>query len=317
MGLAPAELALIEGPPVDSPDAVHVAVERYLELWDEVSRRAPRPLFHLDVARMGGREHFGALGFACAVSPDLDEAFARLGRFCRLCTSAWTWERGQVEDLAALVLAWHTAPQAGDSVAAEHLLMECLHTGQLIAGQPWRPVEVHFTHAGPSDTSAHQAAFGAPVHFGRERNALLVRPEVTQWKLAQADPYFLAFFERQAEALLAKAPRPESLSAHVRRLLVEDFRGGLPSLGSVATRLALSERTLRRRLQDEGTQFQQLVEEVREALARRYLGEARLSVGEVAFLLGFSEPSAFHRAFKRWTGETPVSFRRRQDVSHA
>jgi AraC-like DNA-binding protein len=96
----------------------------------------------------------------------------------------------------------------------------------------------------------------------------------------------------------------------VRQQLVERLRDGEPEQGAVARPLGLSERTLQRRLRDEGTTFGALVDDVRLELARMYLGDPELAIFEVAFLLGYSEPSAFNRAFRRWTGASPSEHRR-------
>ena len=109
--------------------------------------------------------------------------------------------------------------------------------------------------------------------------------------------------------MLQKLPKGEALTDAVRRLLVGELCDGEPSLEQIAPRLHMSPRTLHRRLEEEGTSFRQVLAEVRRELAARHLSERRLAIGEIAFLLGFSEPSAFHRAFKRWTGHAPLAYR--------
>ena len=100
----------------------------------------------------------------------------------------------------------------------------------------------------------------------------------------------------------------------MRAFLLEEVQRGAPTLQTAAAHLRTSPRTLKRRLQEEGTTFQDLLDSVRCDLAKRYLEEPRLALGEVSFLLGFSEPSAFHRAFKRWTGKTPLAYRQRDGL---
>jgi AraC-like DNA-binding protein len=134
---------------------------------------------------------------------------------------------------------------------------------------------------------------------------LLDRPVPT------ADPGLSRIVTAHAEQLLAAlAPAADMLTARVRRQLAEGMANGPMTLTQVARRLHLSERSLQRRLEAEGTRFAQLVDEVRRELALRYIADERLALGEVAYLLGFAEPSPFHRAFKRWTGTTPLAARR-------
>ena len=126
-----------------------------------------------------------------------------------------------------------------------------------------------------------------------------------------ADPGLSRNVTAHAEQLLAAlAPAAEMLTAQVRRQLTEGMANEPMTLSQVARRLHLSERSLQRRLEAEGTRFAQLVDEVRRELALRYIADERLAPGEVAYLLGFAEPSPFHRAFKRWTGTTPLAARR-------
>jgi AraC-like DNA-binding protein len=104
-------------------------------------------------------------------------------------------------------------------------------------------------------------------------------------------------------------PKAEATTDAVRRFLAEDLSNGQAKLAQLAPRLRMSARTLHRRLEQEGTNFRSVLNEVRRELAVRHLMERRLAVGEIAFLLGFSEVSAFHRAFKHWTGQAPRAYR--------
>jgi AraC-like DNA-binding protein len=130
-------------------------------------------------------------------------------------------------------------------------------------------------------------------------------------KLVSADPSLLAILARAADDLRATSRDEPPLSAQVKRVLGEALRTDDAQIGLVAKKLGLTARSLQRRLKDEGTSFQGAREDVRRALATRYLDED-LSIAEISFLLGFSEPSAFFRAFKRWTGLTPVESRARR-----
>jgi AraC-like DNA-binding protein len=110
-------------------------------------------------------------------------------------------------------------------------------------------------------------------------------------------------------AVIQKLPKGEATTDAVRRHLASELGKGQPTLEQIAPRLHMSPRTLHRRLDEEGTSYRQILTEVRRELASRHLMECRLAIGEIAFLPGFSEPSAFHRAFKRWTGHGPLAYR--------
>lgn len=104
-------------------------------------------------------------------------------------------------------------------------------------------------------------------------------------------------------------PTGENIVDSIRRVLADDLCDGEPSLDRISTRLHMSARTLHRRLVEQGTTFRHVLADVRRELAERYLRERQLAIGEIGFLLGFSDTSAFHRAFKRWTGQAPLAFR--------
>lgn len=109
--------------------------------------------------------------------------------------------------------------------------------------------------------------------------------------------------------MLQRLPKGEAATDAVRRCLAGELCNGQPTLEQIAPRLHMNPRTLHRRLDDEGTNCRRVLKDVRRELASRHLAERQLAISEIAFLLGFSEPSAFHRAFKRWTGHAPLAFR--------
>lgn len=156
--------------------------------------------------------------------------------------------------------------------------------------------------------------FGVVPDFAADDNCVRFSRELLERPVPAADPLLSRVIERHAEALLAARPLPaETTVARVRRLPCESLGQdeAAVTLAGIAERLRMSERWLQRRLADEGQTFDALLDELRRELASRYLADKKLAIAEVAFLLGYSEPSAFHRAFKRWTGKTPSQARQR------
>jgi AraC-like DNA-binding protein len=150
-----------------------------------------------------------------------------------------------------------------------------------------------------------EAALGCPVRFGAPETRAVLRREPLERPLPRHDPALFAYLERHAQAVLASIPSEGGVVERVSRLITENLRHGEPAQSEVARKLALSERTLQRRLREADTSFAAILDAVRRQLAQLYLAEPTLGLHEVAFLLGYSEPSAFHRAFRRWTGKTP------------
>jgi AraC-like DNA-binding protein len=176
---------------------------------------------------------------------------------------------------------------------------------------PVRYHEVRFRHAPQAEIERYEAFFGCPARFLAPVDALVMSESVLDRVNPAADPRLVDVLERYAEARLREIPERPTLSARVKVLLREALRAGDPSLAAIAGRLKMSERTLRRRLEAERTGHRELLDAVRRELALRYLGEERLSVEEASFRLGFETPSGLHRAFKRWTGFSPIEYRSR------
>jgi AraC-like DNA-binding protein len=148
------------------------------------------------------------------------------------------------------------------------------------------------------------------VRFGRPLTKLVFDASVLTLPLVGADPALGSLLERQAAELLADSPRRGAFAGRVRSLIKEGLPGGEARMDSVCRRLGVSARTLQRKLREEGTSFQELLEETQRALAEFYLRKPGVAICEISYSLGFAQPSAFHRAFRRWTGLTPKAFRR-------
>jgi AraC-like DNA-binding protein len=172
------------------------------------------------------------------------------------------------------------------------------------------PELVWFAHAKPPDVSELAEFFmTSSLEFGAESNGIVISAEALSLPVHSADPTLLAILDGLAEKTLAAKPPVEKFSLQVRHAVRERMNGTVPELPALATIFHMSERTFQRRLGDESTNFQNLVDSVREELARLHMAEQKLSLGEIAYLLGYAEHSAFLRAFKRWTGVTPQRYR--------
>ena len=183
-----------------------------------------------------------------------------------------------------------------------------------VASTPFRPVEVHVKHPAPESIAAHEAYFGCPMRFGSDRDALLVSHATLRTPNKLGDKGIVGFFDAHLDEEVGRFDDPEGLDGRVRDLVTTSLSEGVPLLSDVAGRLAMSGRTLQRRLAEEGTSFQALVDEARRDLAKRLLRDTGFSLIEVAFMTGFSEQSALTRAFKRWVGLTPGAFRAESGV---
>jgi AraC-like DNA-binding protein len=193
--------------------------------------------------------------------------------------------------------------------SAEFVVASWLRVGRLATGIDWSPVEVCFAHAAPAHRGEIDRFFRAPIRFGAAENALVFPAALLDAPCVGADPGLLAVLDRHAEDLLGRVPPRRSLADRVRVALAAELRGGVPRAAAVARQLHMSVRTLHRGLAAEGATFSDVLDQMRRELALRHLGESYLAIGEVAFVLGYSELSSFYRAFKRWTGMAPAAYR--------
>jgi len=180
---------------------------------------------------------------------------------------------------------------------------------QEVSTGEFQAMAVYFKHDAPGTTLAHERHFGCPVHFGTDRDALLMSQQMMQVPNRLGDPSIVSFFDKHLDEELSRFGNSTSLERRVRNRITQLLSNGAPKVSDIASCLAMSERTLQRRLSDRGYTFTTLVDESRRELAKRLLSETTYPLAEVAFLTGFSEQSAFNRAFKRWAGQTPRSYR--------
>lgn len=198
----------------------------------------------------------------------------------------------------------------------EHFLSESLlviwhRLGSWLIGQRIRLELACFSYPKPDHGAEYDLLFPCPLQFTQERSSLLFHSRYLGMPLLQDERTLKHFLERSPADLLSRPDEGDSLSSQLRRLLSRD-REHWPDLESVAQHLHVSPQTLRRHLREEGSSFQELKDELRRDIAIYHLGRDDLSLQQIAEQLGFSEPSAFHRAFKKWTGLTPGAYRARE-----
>jgi AraC-like DNA-binding protein len=175
------------------------------------------------------------------------------------------------------------------------------------------PKAIRFTHAEPSYRAEYDRIFDVPLFFGSHMNALLVDEAILNLKLPRTNPYLSEILSARAEELLRNLQSSKTIRGRVENLLIPILHTGDASVDTIANKLSLSRQTLFRRLKAEGVTFARVLDELRHKLALHYLNGKNASVNETAYLLGFSEPAAFSRAFKRWTGSSPRPPRLKQE----
>jgi len=194
---------------------------------------------------------------------------------------------------------------------SENMLSVIMKMGRMVTAVNWMPSETHFEHQQPNCVSDHQRIFGEFVYFNKPQTKLVFDSYIMNLPIIEADPKLFAMLRSHAENLLPEVNLEAEISARVSEVLVKSLAGGPPSIEVVSKQIGVSPRSLQRKLNEVGTSYQKVVEEVQRALSERYLKSSEMTICEISYLLGFSQQSAFQRAFKRWKGITPKKFQRR------
>ena len=284
-------------------------------LWRLVVERTGDPLVGLHMAEAYSPGALDILGYVVLSCRTVGDVLDRLSRYARLLNDGL---RIDVERSGGVAFCRCTFVASMDNylVRSPDQAVDTTWAGlarelRRLAATPLAPTEVWFRHRAPAATDAGEyvRVLGAPVRFGASEDRFVVPIEHLDARVRSANPSLLRAFERHADAALSGLDQRGSKSRQVAQVLAARLRGAVPPLGEIARELAMSDRNLQRALRNDGTSFQALLDQVRRDLAIRHLADPATSAGQVGFLLGFSEPSAFHRAFRRWTGQAPSAYR--------
>jgi AraC-like DNA-binding protein len=283
----------------------HVQVTAMLEQAVAISGD---PAIGIHAARCEEPGDFDVIEYAAANCASVGEALQLAARFIALMHDGISMELDVAPPLAAL----RVRPRWGcDFVGAgiEFLFASLLAYGSRSVGHPTRPLRVELAHPGPGDTRMYEQTF-REVRFDCEEHAMWVNASALDLPHCAPDRSLLQILTNHADGLLRQlSPRPHGFAERTRTVISETLLAGQSSAEQVARRLAVSLRTLHRRLAEEGTSHGELVDDVRRTQAMLHLSGNRFTIGEISFLLGFSHPNGFHKAFKRWTRMTPAQYR--------
>lgn len=283
-------------------------IEDLTDMLDQVAVLKGAGFFGVDVAKRVTAAHLGVLGYVLLACPHLGAALNRLEKYARLLDRSFFMEI--TGDEKYITFSWPLMiREVYHPLFAEMGIATFVQYARNLTGKDLPLQSVSFCHEPIVDVSRYTEFFGCPVQFNQPEAFMSFEINHLNTPLRQPDERLLTILENQAMQALAQIPNQQQFLQQVHAIMLTLCRETLPTLDEVASRLNMSARTLQRKLSDHGFTFQQLLEQTQQHLAEQYLKDERLQLVEIAQLLGYSDQSAFTRAFKRWTGNTPKAYR--------
>jgi AraC-like DNA-binding protein len=301
--------ARIERQLLDDPWA-RLDLERYRVLQRLALDRSEDPAFGLTLGEHASLASFGLVGHMVSHCRSIREALDLCSAYYKLVADADAPRLTVTGNRAQLTYEFlRSSDPMCNRMRAEFGLTRLLHTARALLGTAVEADEVCFEHAEPAYIAAYRKLFGRAARFGQRRTSLTFPAPVLDVRLVHHDENVLRVLRDQANQMLSALECKEGVAQKVRRALISS-PGEPATAEALARRIGISPRSLRRQLRLEGQSLQQVVSGAMCDVACSMLRDSGKTLQETAYRLGFSEPSAFHRAFKRWTGMTPLEWRK-------
>jgi AraC-like DNA-binding protein len=281
-------------------------------VYEHAARLTGDDAFGLHVGERTTARMYGLPGYLLVNARTLGEALKNMIAFQRLWSQAAAFHVEPESGGGVRLRYWHAGlvPAEGRRQESEQMLSAIVEIVREALAERISPLEVRFEHAAPAQTAEHARIFGCRLRFGAAATEVVLPRALVERQLPKADPALGAFVRRQAEAELAAAPSGEPFLQSLQLLVRAAILGsGDTTLAGLAAAVGTGPRTLQRRLNEQGLTHRGLIERERVEIARRLLADSRQTLGAIAFRLGYSQPSAFHRAFRRSAGMTPGEYR--------
>ncbi|MBW2386450.1 MAG: AraC family transcriptional regulator [Deltaproteobacteria bacterium] len=281
---------------------------RVERLWQTAIEATGDPALALRAARLVETAEIGLLAYIAAASRDGRSAFETARELVPLMTELADISLDANDERSIVRFHWKPSIEISRPTR-EYAVGTLVQMTRAVGSRSWGPEQALFAYPPPDHADEYERILELPVHFEASHDGVVFPASMPDELNPASDPALVEALERHAQELLARLPLGDDLQSRVRHEIASLLPSGT-SAEAVAEALGTSARSLRRRLEAENTSYKRILDEVRSELARRYLAQERRGVEEVAFALGFSDGSAFHKAFRRWTGESPTDFAR-------
>jgi AraC-like DNA-binding protein len=305
-----AEQSGIDPDSLEDQDA-RIPLDRYRALIRAGQKLANDPALGLHYGETIDLSEVSIVGLIGHASETMAHAFVQLQRYARLMTDLDTGGKERFELVVRGADLWLVDNRTDPNAFPEHteISFAQMVTGCRAFGVDPFTHKVHLSYPDPGYRGEYERILGAPVTFEAGENAMLLEQKFMNHPIALQPRYVFGILSEHAQALLHRLEETDSMRGRVESLLMPILHSGEAGIEGIAARLGISRQTLFRRLREEGTSFERLLDELRHKLAVHYLTGRKVSVTETAYLVGFSDPAAFSRAFKRWTGKSPKAVR--------
>ncbi len=289
-----------------------IPLANYVRLMRAGKELSGDPALALHYGETNDMAQVSIVGLIGAASETMMHAFAQLNRYGRLVIEFdGPPERFRVEQDARGMWIVDNREHPNDFPELTESTFARMICGPRLYGVTDLARAVTVTHAAPAYRAEYERVYACPVTFEAEKNAFLIDERWLMHRIQAAPRYAFGILSEHADALLRNLEQSKTTRGKVESLLMPILHTGDVGMDLIASKMALSRQTLFRKLKAEGTTFEKVLDELRHKLALHYLSGKKASVNETAYLVGFSDPAVFSRAFKRWTGQSPRALRDR------
>ncbi len=295
--------------PIDTlHDVQAVPADHFFELHEKLDRTLG-PGFSVRVGQQMKIEDYGVLGLSWRTCTKAGEIFERSERYFMLLSNTYVFKVEKDHDISKIHL-YREGYRRGVELSNEATFSATVVVLKAMTETNIAPVGVSFKHDPPSDMNSYHHAFQCPILFNQSQNYISYKTSDLETRTAKADTSINKFLlERVDEETKGIDVSSNKIALDVEKFIQDALPSGIPSIDHVSEHVGMSSRTLNRRLSESGSTFRDLIKKIQETISKDLLLNSTRSAGEIAFQTGFSEQSAFNRAFKRWTGQSPVEFR--------
>ena len=296
--------------PIDTIDSIRaVPADHFFELHEILDEKLG-PGFSVRVGQQMKIEDYGVLGLSWRTCSWAGEIFDRSERYFKLLSNTYVFKVEKEKDISHVYLL-REPHRRGLELSNEATISATVVVLKAMTETDISPVLVTFKHNPPADLSSYNEAFKCPVLFDQNKYAISYKTSDLELRTAKADASINQFLlERVDEETKGLEISANKIAKDIEVLIKNALPSGIPSVAQIGDHMGMSNRTLTRRLSETGVTFRDLIKKTQEEISKNLLKNSSRSVAEIAFETGFSEQSAFNRAFKRWTGLSPVEFRK-------